>query len=136
MKNIERKGEIARHEQFLLFPHCFYFYCFDKIPFILMTCEIVVCQHFKFEKKSKICRLTTVRCRRPTGACEISHSYDPIAVQSNGIPLYFELCSSIIRLLLSRARSQWCTKGVGPCSLTSQVQGSISQCVESTAALA
>ena len=31
MENIERKGEIARYEQFLLFPQCFPFYRIDNL---------------------------------------------------------------------------------------------------------
>ena len=54
MKNIERKGEIARYdEQFLLFPQCFsvffFFYRIDKLPSILTTSEFVDCKFFQFE---------------------------------------------------------------------------------------
>ena len=42
MKNIERKGEIACSEQFLLFAQCFSFYRIDKLSSILTTSGIVV----------------------------------------------------------------------------------------------
>ena len=42
MKNIEGKGEIARNEQFLLFPQYFSCYRIDQLPSILITSKIVV----------------------------------------------------------------------------------------------
>ena len=39
MKIIERKGDIARNEQCLLFPQCFY--RIDKLPAILRSSETV-----------------------------------------------------------------------------------------------
>ena len=41
MKIIERKGEIARNKQCLLFPHCFSLYRIDKLPASLRLREIV-----------------------------------------------------------------------------------------------
>ena len=41
MKIIERKGDIARNEQCLLFPQCYSFYRIDKLPAILRLSEIV-----------------------------------------------------------------------------------------------
>ena len=50
MKNIERKGEIARNEQFLLFSRCSSFYRNNKLPSILTTTDIVVHNLFIFER--------------------------------------------------------------------------------------
>ena len=41
MKIIERKGDIARNEQCLLFSQCFSLYRIDKLPAILRLREIV-----------------------------------------------------------------------------------------------
>ena len=41
MKIIERKGDIARNEQYLLFPQCFSLYRINKLPAILRLREIV-----------------------------------------------------------------------------------------------
>ena len=49
MKDMERKGEIARNEQFLLFFQCFSFNRIDNFPSILTKSEIVVCKLFQFE---------------------------------------------------------------------------------------
>ena len=48
MKNIEAKGEIARNEQFLLFPQCFSSYRIDKFFRISTTTEIFICKFFQF----------------------------------------------------------------------------------------
>ena len=53
MKIIERKGDIARNEQCLLFPQCFSLYRIDKIPAILRLREIIDRKLF-YLKKSKI----------------------------------------------------------------------------------
>ena len=42
------KGEIARNEQFLLFPHIV-FYPFVELSAIFVKFEIVVCKFFQFE---------------------------------------------------------------------------------------
>ena len=61
MKIIERKGDIARNEQCLLFPQCFFFsfYCIDELPAILRSSEIVDGKLFLFERV-KTFRLTMV----------------------------------------------------------------------------
>ena len=41
MKIIERKGDIARNEQCLLFPQCFSLYRINKLPAILRSSDIV-----------------------------------------------------------------------------------------------
>ena len=41
MKIIERKGDIARNEQCLLFSQCFSLYRINKLPTILRSSEIV-----------------------------------------------------------------------------------------------
>ena len=41
MKIIERKGDIARYEQCLLFPQCFSLYRIDKLSAILGSSGIV-----------------------------------------------------------------------------------------------
>ena len=41
MKIIERKGDIARNEQCLLFSQCFSLYLINKLPAILRSSEIV-----------------------------------------------------------------------------------------------
>ena len=48
MKNNDRKGEIARNEQFLPLPQCFSFYRIDELQSILTKSEIVVCKLFRF----------------------------------------------------------------------------------------
>ena len=59
MKIIERKGDIARNEQCLLFPQCFSLYRIDKLPAILRLREIVNSKLFLF-KRVKNFRLTMV----------------------------------------------------------------------------
>ena len=55
MKIIERKGDIARNEQCLLFPQCFSLYRIDKLPSILRSSEIVDSKlFFLFERVKKI----------------------------------------------------------------------------------
>ena len=61
MKIIERKGDIARNEQCLLFPQCFSLYRIDKLPAILRLREIVDSKLFLF-KRVKNFRLTMVNC--------------------------------------------------------------------------
>ena len=46
------KGEIARNEQFLLFPHCFY--QFGELFAISIKFEIVVCKLFQFGRVSNL----------------------------------------------------------------------------------
>ena len=50
MKIIERKGDIARHEQCLLFPQCFSLHPIDKLHAILRSSEIVDSKLFFFER--------------------------------------------------------------------------------------
>ena len=50
MKIIERKGDIARNEQCLLFSRCFSLYRIDKLPAILQSSEIVDSKLFLFER--------------------------------------------------------------------------------------
>ena len=50
MKIIERKGDIARNEQCLLFSHCFSLYRIDKLPAILRLREIVDSKFFLFKR--------------------------------------------------------------------------------------
>ena len=57
MKIIERKGDIARNEQCLLFSQCFPLYRIDKLPAILRLKEIVNRKLFLF-KRVKNFRLT------------------------------------------------------------------------------
>ena len=45
-ENTMGKGEIARNEQFLLFP--VFFYPFGKLSAIFIKFKIVVCKHFEF----------------------------------------------------------------------------------------
>ena len=65
MKIIEGKGDIARNEQCLLFPQCFFFFFFalyriDILPAILRSSEIVESKLFSlFERVIKF-RLTMV----------------------------------------------------------------------------
>ena len=59
MKIIERKGDIARNEQCLLFPQCFSFYRIDKLPAILRSSEMVDGKLFLFERVKNF-RLTMV----------------------------------------------------------------------------
>ena len=51
MKIIERKGDIARNEQCLLFPQCFY--RIDKLPSILGSSELLTANFFNL-RESKI----------------------------------------------------------------------------------
>ena len=48
-ENTVGKGEIARHEQFLLFPHSV-FYPFRQLFSILIKYEIVICKLFRFKR--------------------------------------------------------------------------------------
>ena len=59
MKIIERKEDIARNEQCLLFPQCFSLYRIDKLPAILRLREIVGNKLFLF-KRLKNSRRTIV----------------------------------------------------------------------------
>ena len=59
MKIIERKGDIARNEQCLLFPQCFSLYCINKLPAILRSSDIVDSKFFVFERVKNF-RLTMV----------------------------------------------------------------------------
>ena len=54
MKIIERKGDIARKEQCLLFPQCFSLYRIGKLPAILRSPEIVDSKLFFYLRESKI----------------------------------------------------------------------------------
>ena len=56
MKIIERKGDIVRNEQCLLFPQCFSLYCIDKIPAILRSSDIVDGKLFLFERVKNFCQ--------------------------------------------------------------------------------
>ena len=58
MKIIERKGDIPRNEQCLLFPQCFSLYRIDKLPAILRSSDIVDCK-LLFERVKRF-RLTMV----------------------------------------------------------------------------
>ena len=50
MKIIERKGEIARDEQFLHVSQCFFFFFISiNFPPFFTTCEIVICKLFLSE---------------------------------------------------------------------------------------
>ena len=53
MKIIERKGDIARNEQCLLFPQCFSLYRIDKLPAILRSSELLTANFF-YLRESKI----------------------------------------------------------------------------------
>ena len=53
MKIIERKEDIARNEQCLLFPQCVSLYRIDKLPAILRSSEIVDGKLF-YLRESKI----------------------------------------------------------------------------------
>ena len=53
MKIIERKGDIARNEQCLLFYQCFSLYRIDKPPAILRSPETVNGKRF-YSRPSKI----------------------------------------------------------------------------------
>ena len=59
MKIIERKGDIARNEQCLLFSQCFSLYRIDKLPAILRLREIIDRKLVLF-KRVKNFRLTIV----------------------------------------------------------------------------
>ena len=48
-ENTAGKGEIARNEQFLLFPQCF-LYLFGELTAIFNKLEIVVCKLFQFRR--------------------------------------------------------------------------------------
>ena len=48
-ENTVGKGEIARNEQFLFFPQCFY-YLFWELSTIFIEFEIVVCKLFQFRR--------------------------------------------------------------------------------------
>ena len=52
MKIIERKGDIARNEQCLLYPKCFSLYRIDKLLAILRSSEIVD-RNFFYLRESK-----------------------------------------------------------------------------------
>ena len=54
MKIIERKGDIARNEQCLLFPQCFSLHPIDKLSAILRSSEIVESKHFFYLRESKV----------------------------------------------------------------------------------
>ena len=62
MKIIERKEDIARNEQCLLFPQCFSLYHIDKIPANLRSSEIIYSKRFFFYLREcvKNFRLTMV----------------------------------------------------------------------------
>ena len=53
MKITERKGDIARNEQCLLFPQCFSLYRIDKLPAILRSSELLTANFF-YLRESKI----------------------------------------------------------------------------------
>ena len=79
MKIIERKGDIARYEQCLLFPPCFSLYRIDKLPTILGSSEIVDGEIF-YLSESKIFRLIMVNCSYnwgPDRAYELLHGFEP-----------------------------------------------------------
>ena len=59
MKSIERKGDIARNEQCLLFPQSFSLYRIDKLPVIFLSSNIVNGKLFLFESVKNF-RLTMV----------------------------------------------------------------------------
>ena len=59
MKIIERKGDIARNEECLLFSQCFSLYRIDKLPAILQLREIVDSKLFLFQRVQNV-RLTMV----------------------------------------------------------------------------
>ena len=60
MKIIERKEDIARNEQCLLFPQCFSLYRIDKLLAILRSSDIVDSKLFFLIERIKIFRLTMV----------------------------------------------------------------------------
>ena len=49
-ENTVGKGEIARIEQFLLFPQCFLLFWRTQLPGIFIKFEIIVCKLFQFGK--------------------------------------------------------------------------------------
>jgi hypothetical protein len=49
-KNTVEKGEIAHHEQFILFHTVFYL--FEDLPAIFIKFEVAVCKLFQFENLS------------------------------------------------------------------------------------
>ena len=79
MKIIERKGDIARNEQCLLFPLCFSLYRIDKLSAILRSSEIVDGKLFLFERVKNFC-LAMVDRSYDYGqdkALELSHGFEP-----------------------------------------------------------
>ena len=90
-ENIEREGEIARNEQFLLFPQCFSSYCIDKLPSIFSTSKFVVCEALQFEKwkQSKVCSLAMVKC--------------PVNLYQNK-PLFLSVCSASLFKTLGKRK--------------------------------
>ena len=56
-ENTVGKGEIARNEQFLLFPQCFSTHLDNFLPFLL-NLKLSSANSFSLEE-SKICRLVT-----------------------------------------------------------------------------
>ena len=65
VKNIVGKGEIARYEQFLLFPQCFQKACFpwaskgvivwEWVKILNSHISVVICSCFEFGTVSKCC---------------------------------------------------------------------------------
>ena len=52
-ENTVAKGEIARHEQFLLFPQCFFFFPFGNLSAIFIKFKIVICKTLSIWKSLK-----------------------------------------------------------------------------------
>ena len=79
MKIIEKKGDIARNEQCLLFPLCFSLYGIDKLSAILRSPEIVDGKLFLFERVKNFCLAMVNRSYDygPDKALELLHGFEP-----------------------------------------------------------
>ena len=56
VENTVGKGEIARNEQFLLFPQCFLSFLENFLP-VVSNLKLSSANSFSFEGSTKICRL-------------------------------------------------------------------------------
>ena len=81
-ENVERKGEIARNEQFLLFPRCFLFLFIALIKFLLLLThlKLLSAKNPFHLRQSKISRLTMVKCpynKGPDRYYGLLHGWEP-----------------------------------------------------------
>ena len=115
MKIIERKGDIARNEQCLLFPLCFSLYRIDKLSAILRSSEIVDGKLFLFERVKNFC-LAMVNCLYdygPDKALELLHGFEPLTFKlTRFYCTQFDHIFCIPKLLSFQLYVPVCTKNI------------------------